>query len=841
MTEDPPRTWGQQEALDQLRQIAAVNGTVRVLREHQQSGYLHVTVSIDCSDLVPNGSIRLEKRERFLITVPPRFPFVAPQVFTHHTRWADNPHIYWGRLICLFISPSVEWDPSDGMTGFVERLVLWLERAAAGTLDPAGQPLHPPFASPTAEAGLVVVRANPPSVQSDAAWLGYALLRQMNPGRYDLVDWLELDQARPLTPNQVRHAVDDEHTDTSLVVAPAVLLPRPITSEYPQVAEKVLVILAEQGVEREAVFTLLESVIKTNRLLSGQRGNRNARLRPSLHVVIGTPSLGIAGSSERQTHLVVWQVPSSAELAAAGTLRRSTGRHRRNDATPVIDRKWLAAAPAEWTRVLDARPDIVIRRDNATSASWLAGKRVMVLGTGALGAPIAQACVRGGVRKIVLVDHNYVNPGVLVRQPYGDEDIGIPKVDALAQQLQGIAPSVEIETHQDNIVTTMFGDETPPPAVNLIIDATADRAVRALLERNRALHRESWPATATVLVGHQATHGLATIARPGASGGALDILRRLGIQLGVQTNTALQDAAVDFFPDPPRTTFFQPEPGCSDVTFVGSMSDVTGLAGQLFAGVLSALNNDEPTETMHALLVHMPSFPDNRSGAGPTWFHWPNDTLVRTDDDQYEIRLAPAAIAEMRAEARRGRRLRTPRVETGGSLLGRVDTALGILWIDEATPPPSDSQMSEVYFKHGMEGVAEHIAARSAATARATSFVGMWHTHPYGDTVPSPLDTAGMARLVTPTLNTPPRASMLILGGRQRWDDWLDHGTWPESYATIVEADRVQQTQDEPSLPELPPGMRWWSARRADQVVERPRRRRWRLPRWWPRRRSCPR
>jgi hypothetical protein len=449
--------------------------------------------------------------------------------------------------------------------------------------------------------------------------------------------------------------------------------------------------------------------------------------------------------------------------------------------------------------------------------------------------------VRGGVRKIVLIDHNYVNPGVLVRQPYGDEDIGTPKVDALAQQLQGIAPSVEIETHQHNIVTTMFDDETPPPAVDLIIDATADRAVRALLERNRALYRDSWPATVTVLIGHQATHGLATIARPGASGGAHDILRRLGIRLGDQTNTALQDATVDFFPDPPRTTFFQPEPGCSDVTFVGSMADVTGLAGQLFAGALSALNNDERAETMHALLVHMPSFPDSRSGAGPTWFHWPNDTLVRTEDGRYEVRLAPAAIAEMRAEARRGRRLRTPRVETGGSLLGRVDTALGVLWIDEATSPPPDSLMSEVYFKHGTEGVAEHIAARSAATARVTSFVDMWHTHPYGDAVPSPLDTAGMIELVTPTPDTPPRASMLILGGRQRWDDWLDHGIWPESYATIVEADRAQQTQVEPSLPELPTGMRWWSARRAEQVVERTRRRRWRWPRWWPRRRSFPR
>ena len=55
----------------------------------------------------------------------------------------------WGRHLCLYAAPSVEWVPSGGMDSFIERLAAWVVRAAEGTLDPDGQPLHPPVAYPT--------------------------------------------------------------------------------------------------------------------------------------------------------------------------------------------------------------------------------------------------------------------------------------------------------------------------------------------------------------------------------------------------------------------------------------------------------------------------------------------------------------------------------------------------------------------------------------------------------------------------------------------------------------------------------------------------------------------
>ena len=72
-----------------------------------------------------------------------------------------------GRYLCLYAAPSVEWVPSSGMDSFIERLAAWVVRAAEGTLDPDGQPLHPPVAYPTAGAGLVVVH---PDVGNRAPW-----------------------------------------------------------------------------------------------------------------------------------------------------------------------------------------------------------------------------------------------------------------------------------------------------------------------------------------------------------------------------------------------------------------------------------------------------------------------------------------------------------------------------------------------------------------------------------------------------------------------------------------------------------------------------------------------
>ena len=238
---------------------------------------------------------------------------------------------------------------------------------------------------------------------------------------------------------------------------------------------------------------------------------------------------------------------------------------------------------------------------------------------------------------------------------------------------------------------------------------------------------------------------------------------------------------------------------------------------------------------MLALVVRMPPAPGAGAARPTQWFTWPSDTVVPGAD--YEIRLSASAVAEMRAEARSGARIRGGKIETGGTLLGGFDSAAGVVWVDEATGPPPDSRLSEVHFEHGVRGVEDLIAARTSATARVTTFVGMWHSHPYGEASPSPTDRDGMDDLVLPIANAPPRALLLIVGGLgDRWRSWLERATPPDWFARVI-VRQVGTGHAPRSTRATNDGVRWWSGGwLAPQRARRPRRaRRWLRLRPWKR------
>ncbi|MGI8448855.1 MAG: hypothetical protein ACR2MP_17095 [Streptosporangiaceae bacterium] len=156
---------GQRLALDQLHELVAVSdGAIDMPVEPtgaDSDGWLRTWISLDCAQTphVPGG-LRLRSRERFVLLVSTDFPFEVPVVLVPHRRWAGTPHVQWGTQLCLYAAPSIEWVPADGMFGLIERLTVWLERAALGELDPDDQPLHPPVAYLSGATGVMVVHAD---------------------------------------------------------------------------------------------------------------------------------------------------------------------------------------------------------------------------------------------------------------------------------------------------------------------------------------------------------------------------------------------------------------------------------------------------------------------------------------------------------------------------------------------------------------------------------------------------------------------------------------------------------------------------------------------------------
>ena len=74
-----------------------------------------------------------------------------------------------------------------------------------------------------------------------------------------------------------------------------------------------------------------------------------------------------------------------------------------------------------------------------------------IAGAGGLGSNIAIALARVGVGKLIVADFDLVEPSNLNRQQYFIDQIGLPKVLALQENLRRINPGVQIETIQQKI------------------------------------------------------------------------------------------------------------------------------------------------------------------------------------------------------------------------------------------------------------------------------------------------------------------------------------------------------------------------------------------------------
>ena len=816
MTEPGRPTGGQHLAAEQLDSLAAASDdAIEVLAGPTPfglTGWVSFEVSLDLHGLAHAvGGITVRPRERFYLDVPPQFPFKPPSVRASHARWSGTPHVQWATTLCLYAAPSVQWQPGDGMRGLLDQLRRWLERAAVGDLDPDALPLHPPVAY-AGGTERIVVRAD---VGNRAPWATappasaaslVALCADRGDGRLDVEAWLPLDD--------YRRAVSSDDppraaSGTPLTAAAGVFVDSALGFEYPNNARDLSDALQSAGFSRDDLLDMISVVAHGNARTTTAR--REASGAPEsdkpdpVTVIVGTPSRRMVAGGPRLAHLVAWRLDelgtSVADLRGDITGRDPGVYGDLQRRVRELGERWLTlGVPAQWVRVLEDRPEVTVRRDAGSSLEWVRSKTVLVFGCGALGAPIAEACVRAGAARVNLVDDGTVTPGILVRQPYADEDIGEPKAMALARRLAAIRNDCAVLPEPADAITSYLQPGRGTGRFDVIIDATADASVRAAMEFARASDQDPWPPVITVLIGHDARRGVVTICKGDATGAGLDALRRFGLAARTTHSDELADMADDLYPARPRDEPFLPEPGCSAPTFVGSHAEVTALAATMLVAAMDVLI-EHSAAAMTAVAVRL-------GGRQQTRLQWPQDVVVPTADGTHQVRISEQAMHTMRAEARRGARIRGPLIETGGTLLGQIDDAARVVFIDAATPPPPDSRLSAVHFEHGVVGVAETVAHHHRRTGGVTGFLGMWHTHPCGAAHPSPTDKAGMASLVTPVADGPPRALLLIAGGDDEvWRGWLAaaDGSDSPTVGPDIYARLVRRREESAAVPVAPP------------------------------------
>jgi integrative and conjugative element protein (TIGR02256 family) len=634
-------------------------------------------------------------------------------------------------------------------------LVLWFLRATKGTLQEQGQPLHPPVAHASEEAGRVIVYKNLPA----GLERGLAVMVQREERRADVVEWVDQRDLR---------AKSFTHFTGKYGFGLIRVLPKPLAFEFPDTLGELYGALAEQHIPVEDLLNDLSWVAQVN--------DRQPGGPIPLYSLIGAPMRGIAGSSHPEIHLAAWRMTRLEALAGILLAR---------DQWPTEAaglREALASVPLSWARVYEHRPQVTRPRDEGRPTQWLRGKSVLLLGCGAIGSRVGEHCARGGVARLTLADAGVVSPGLLSRQPY-DWNIGEQKADALRRRLSAIRPDVSVDAVTGEILLTVLKDSSALNGHDLIVDATANPGVFSALERLRWMDPRCRPAILTLGVGRTCERGLAALALPASTGAGVDILDRFA-------GEAEADFYTDFFVPPDPDDLVQAEIGCAR-TYAGGDTDVAAITAHLFGWALERLQrlkNGQVAEPKSAFTVRLHSLGDG----GQACLNWPNDLPVLDEDYGYEIRLRPEALAGMCAEAMTTAQAHGDAIETGGILIGRFDDACRVLWVAEAHGPPPDSERAAHRFVLSGTGVTELVAERRRASRGHLYQIGMWHSHPYGRAGPSSTDLLAMKRLLKSGRGVSRRALLLVVGNAGaepgQWQRWLDGSGRPGIYARIFEA-----------------------------------------------------
>lgn len=235
---------------------------------------------------------------------------------------------------------------------------------------------------------------------------------------------------------------------------------------------------------------------------------------------------------------------------------------------------------------LRAGADDLGRRVPAVAA--LKDKRVVVVGAGAVGAPVAVDLARNGCATLDIIEHDIVEPGNSVRWPLGTSAWARNKAFALRDFLIREYPGTQVNAHphflgfagqdgqqrDDDLLDALLAE------ANLVVDGSASHGVTMLLASR--CHEAGVPfvslfATPTLEGG--------AVVRHAGDGGCPNCLEH-----------AWHDKSIE--PPPGRGAgegdLIQP-PGCSERTFLGADFDLRELSLQAVRLVVETLGGETKT------------------------------------------------------------------------------------------------------------------------------------------------------------------------------------------------------------------------------------------------------
>lgn len=662
---------------------------VELLRMPDAQDREALVVELECDGVPPNNPYGLRFRERLLISVGSDMKSV-PDVYSlrqDFPRLVHQDQTLQGSPahLCLYFEAPIvtlrSWTPEQ----FLHRICWWFEKNARGELHPADQPLEHLFFSTPLEL-VLPWDFEPLGTASRTYVVGQA---ESRPG-----GGLTVFVRAPRADGKVaqRKAALVELLLPPIAAGPAEQLP----STLGELAD----VLALRGGQ-----LLPELVIKLREMV-GEKG-APAPTDPAFTIILlHVPICRTAGGdSESVSNRAFFLDRDPLDVGEA------TGALIRVDQTyftaagilePETPTRWREFQVEPMEVLMENTPEAARRQSGLTDT----GPSGVVVGAGALGSALLNLWGRSGWGKWTVIDNDHVRPHNLSRHTAMANQVGKPKVVAIADLQQ--AATRGANPLQPVVADALGRDDEQ--AFPVVADAQCVFDVSAALDYPRlASTMDRWPRHASVFVTPSANAAVALV-EDSERQHRLRTLESQYYRALIQEPWGRDHLA--------SAGTFWSGVSCRDISTVMPYARVMAHAGLLAEQLppLVACPNAtiriwQQEGDLGALSVHDVPVESER--------HLLLDDLNVYFDAGFE--------RELQA-------LRTQGLpnETGGVLVGYYDFNVSILVLVAALAAPPDSIGTPGSFERGVAGLKEVLAKIERQTAGNVRYIGEWHSHPRG-------------------------------------------------------------------------------------------------------------
>ena len=348
----------------------------------------------------------------------------------------------------------------DRLLWHCQRAVEWIRCASKDKLVLAGEPFEFPHVSPLCEAserfqfaeGAIAASPWPDTPLISGRARAFNLKTSEKTWFVDLLMETKNDELvrTPWGQYVIRHRGKD--WDGAWLRLPDMPTVKPY--RFPETWGELKLVLSDQSMSLRGILSVV-----TKHLRDGE-----------IHfLLIGFSIPAVLKGPPAITHWVALVLPvlSSGNAHPKGFRANEQGHFENDMRTRFRSDKRLVYMPTQnW------HPDQIQNRGRFQEG--LRSSRVAVIGCGALGAPIAEILIRGGVNQMTLFDGDTIEIGNLTRHTLTMDDIGERKAVQLAQRLNALNPHTEVASVPSMV--TFTNEEAVHRLLehDLIIDCTGN-------------------------------------------------------------------------------------------------------------------------------------------------------------------------------------------------------------------------------------------------------------------------------------------------------------------------------------------------------------------------------